>query len=87
MNAPVLGKIDKRRLQRGDRLIGTVTAAKSGAACGVQLLKETSHRVVESQGTLRFILPDNKFAGNPNCLGLAGSTLLFMAHIGRDWPL
>src|SRR5208283_1091563 len=24
MNAPVLGNIDKRRLQRGDRLIGTV---------------------------------------------------------------
>ena len=53
---------------------GTVFAAKSGAACGVQPLKEPSHRVVESQGTLRFILPDNKFAEDPNCLGLAGST-------------
>ena len=50
-------------------------AAKSGEASGVQRLKEPSHRVVESQATLRSILPDNKFAENPNCLGLAGSTL------------
>ncbi|HMF35431.1 MAG TPA: hypothetical protein VKF17_02280, partial [Isosphaeraceae bacterium] len=69
------------------RLIGTVIAAKSGAACGVQFRKEPSHRVVESQETLRFILPDNKFAEDPNCLGLAGSTLGFMANIGQDRPL
>jgi hypothetical protein len=64
-----------------------VIAAKSGAACGVQLLKEPGHRVARSQATLRFILPDNKFAENPNRLGLAGSTLGFMANRGRDWRL
>ena len=41
-------------------------AAKSGAACDVQLLKEPGHRAARSQGTLRFILPDNKFAENPS---------------------
>ncbi len=62
-------------------------AAKSGAACGVQLLKEPGHRVARSQGTLRFIPPDNTFPEDLNCLGLAGSTLVFMANLGRDWRL